>query len=153
MPVIKPSRHFEGSKFHSYNPEEGIYRAVFKKFYESPTRQGYEGFKMQWELISNPSYQFEVTNAYSYKKMGLFYMLMERWNRGTGRKIKKDENANLPDLTEWLDEEADVVVKKFNSTVSYIDIAFLQGTLLVREDEYTYRAKGRTSILMSEESR
>jgi hypothetical protein len=142
MPVIKPSRHFEGSKLHSWNPTEGIYRAVFKKFYESPTSQGYEGFKMQWELISDPSFQFEVTNAYSYRKMGLFYMLMERWNRGTGRKVKKDENTNLPDLTEWLDEEADVVVKKLYGKVSIIESAFLPGTLLVREDEYTYRAKG-----------
>jgi hypothetical protein len=37
MPVIKPSRYFEGSKMHSWNPKEGIYRAVLKKYYESPT--------------------------------------------------------------------------------------------------------------------
>jgi hypothetical protein len=139
MPVIKPSRYFEGSKMHSWNPEEGIYRAVLKKYYESPTSRGNPGFKMKWELISDPACLFEVTNAYSYKKIGLFYKLMKEWNRGKKRKIRRDENANLPDLTEWLEQEADVVVEKLDGNVPCIGAAFPPGTLLVREDQFTYR--------------
>ena len=141
MPVIKPSRYFEGSKLHSWNPKEGIYRAVFKRCYESQTSQGYDGFKMQWELISDPAFMFEVTNSYSYKKIGLFCKLMEEWSRGTKRKIQRDGKTNLPDLTEWLGQEADVVVQKFNGTVPYIEVALPPETLLVRQDQYSYRIK------------
>ena len=94
---------------------------------------------MKWELISDPACLFEVTNAYSYKKIGLFYKLMKEWNRGKKRKIRRDENANLPDLTEWLEQEADVVVEKLDGKVPCIGAAFPPGTLLVREDQFTYR--------------
>lgn len=140
MPVIKPSRHFEGSKLHSWKTEKGIYRAVFKKYYESATSKGYQGFKMQWELISDPAFLYEVTNSYSYRKIGLHYKLMEGWNLDKKRKIQKAEKNQLPDLTEWVGQEADVVVGKLGGIVAYITCALPPGTLLVREGIYTYRA-------------
>jgi hypothetical protein len=140
MAVIQPSRYFEGSKLHSWNPQEGIYRAVFKKYYDSPTSQGYDGFKMKWELISDPAFLHEVTNSYSYRRIGLFSKLMESWTRGKKRMIRRDEKTNLPDLSAWLGQEADVVVKKFG-TVPYIDVALPPETLLVQEDQYSYRIK------------
>jgi hypothetical protein len=96
---------------------------------------------MQWELISDPAFLFEVNNSYSYRKIGLFCKLMEEWSRGTKRKIQRDGKTKLPDLTEWLGQEADVVVQKFNGTVPYIEVALPPETLLVRQDQYSYRIK------------
>jgi hypothetical protein len=67
---------------------------------------------------------------------------MYSWKRVRGKKIKRIERNNVPDLTEWLEEEADVKVNKFEGKVPYIEIAYPPETYLVKEDDFTYHKKG-----------
>ena len=58
---------------------------------------------------------------------------MERYTDARSKLMK------FGDLTEWLEQEADVVVEKLDGNVPCIGAAFPPGTLLVREDQFTYR--------------
>jgi hypothetical protein len=137
MAIIRPSNDFEGSRTPGRNPNAGIYRAVFIDTYLSPTKRGDAGFKMKWELVSDPRNSFEITNAYSSRSNGLFYKLMNSWIPDWRLKTQFWIDSRFPNLTPWLEREADVVVD-YLGKVPCIKRAHPPETLLAKVGEFNY---------------
>jgi hypothetical protein len=132
--IIKPSPFFEGSKTPGRNPKPGPYRAVLKCFYPSRTWKGREGFKTKWELISDPYNTFEITYSCAFEHITFFFKTISKWTS-----VKQLGYIGLmPDLTNLLNQSADVRVKKFASGVPYISEINPPETLLKKVDDFTY---------------
>ena len=137
--IIKPSLFFEGSKTPGRNPKSGIYRATFMGLYPSQTSKGKEGFKMRWELVSNPYNTFEVTNSYSYShaSISFFYKNISDWKVDANIRVIR----SMPDLSHWINHSADVRVEKFKNNVPYISKFYPPETLLAKVDDFKYTKK------------
>ena len=132
--IIKPSPFFEGSKTPGRNPKPGPYRAVLKRFYPSRTWKGRKGFKTKWELISDPYNTFEITNSCAFENITYFLKTISKWTSVE----QLGYIGQMPDLTNLLNQSADVRVKKFSSGVPYISEINPPETLLEKVNDFTY---------------